>query len=137
MFLKRMPLKCKKDMAEKQDIAMNQFQIVTDVTYLYGEATDSSQGKIKKSTFLDDILCVRSGFLYNDQEHVDNLKKPGMYSHGDPIIGTGIYGGHGLLLVLHIGDYTIQIDFPIYKDYILFRKCYINNWSEWKSVTLT
>ena len=31
-----LPLKCK-IMAEKQDIAMNQFQVVTDVEYIYGE----------------------------------------------------------------------------------------------------
>ena len=48
-----MPLKCKKDMAEKQDIAMNQFQIVTDVAYVYGEKSDSSQGKIEKNVFID------------------------------------------------------------------------------------
>lgn len=39
-------------MAEKQDIAMNAFQIVTDVAYIYGEKSDSSQGKIKKSDLL-------------------------------------------------------------------------------------
>lgn len=30
-----MPLKCVIVMAEKQDIAMNQFQIVTDADYVY------------------------------------------------------------------------------------------------------
>lgn len=33
-------------MAEKQDIAMNQFQVVTDVEYIYGETANGSQGKI-------------------------------------------------------------------------------------------
>lgn len=32
-------------MAEKQDIAMNQFQMVTDVTYVYGEKSNN-QNKI-------------------------------------------------------------------------------------------
>lgn len=32
-----MPLKCKEDMAEKQDIAMNQFPVVTSMKYVYGE----------------------------------------------------------------------------------------------------
>lgn len=41
---------------ETGDIAMNAFKILTDVVYLYGEAADSSQGKIKKSTFLNGIL---------------------------------------------------------------------------------
>jgi len=40
-------------MAEKQDIAMNQFKVLTDVTYVYGEKSDSSQGKIEKNVFID------------------------------------------------------------------------------------
>ena len=47
MFLKRMPLKCKEDMAEKQDIAMNQFPVVTSMKYVYGEKTDSGQAKME------------------------------------------------------------------------------------------
>ena len=43
-----MPLKYK-NMAEKQDIAMNQFQIVSDAPYVYVELAEGSQGKIKKS----------------------------------------------------------------------------------------
>ena len=39
-------------MAEKQDIAMNQFQIVTDADYVYVEK-GNNQGKIKKSDFID------------------------------------------------------------------------------------
>ena len=49
-----MPLKYK-NMAEKQDIAMNQFQIVTDADYVYVEK-GSSQGKIKKSDLLSSVL---------------------------------------------------------------------------------
>ena len=40
-----MPLKCKEDMAEKQDIAMNQFPVVTDLSYVYGEKSNN-QNKI-------------------------------------------------------------------------------------------
>lgn len=39
-------------MAEKQDIAMNQFTVVTDADYVYVEK-GNSQGKIKKSDFID------------------------------------------------------------------------------------
>lgn len=49
-------------MAEKQDIAMNAFKVLTDVTYVYGEASDSSQGKIKKSDLLSLILGTREKF---------------------------------------------------------------------------
>ena len=45
-----------KDMAEKQDIPMNAFKILTNVAYLYGEATDISQGKIERNTFLSRVL---------------------------------------------------------------------------------
>ena len=35
------------------DIAMNQFQVVTDAAYIYAEAANGSQVKIKKSDFID------------------------------------------------------------------------------------
>ena len=35
-------------------------------------------------SFLSDILCARGSFIYNSQEVIDNLKKPGVYKHGDP-----------------------------------------------------
>ena len=39
-----------------QDIAMNAFQIVTNVAYIYAEAANGSQVKIKKGTFLNGIM---------------------------------------------------------------------------------
>lgn len=45
-------------MAEKQDIAMNQFQIVTDAPYVYVELADGSQGKIKKSDLVEVIRAA-------------------------------------------------------------------------------
>ena len=42
-------------MAE-QDIAMNAFQIVTNVAYIYAEAANGSQVKINKDTFLNGIM---------------------------------------------------------------------------------
>lgn len=42
-------------MAEKQDIAMNQFQIVSDAPYVYVELADGSQGKIKKEDLVEII----------------------------------------------------------------------------------
>jgi len=41
------------------DIAMNQFKVLTDVTYVYGEASDSSQGKIRKSDLLSKMFQYR------------------------------------------------------------------------------
>ena len=34
-------------MAEKQDIKMNQFPVVTSMKYVYGEKTDSGQAKME------------------------------------------------------------------------------------------
>lgn len=45
-------------MAEKQDIAMNQFQIVSDAPYVYVELADGSQGKIKKSDLVEVIRAA-------------------------------------------------------------------------------
>ena len=94
------------------------------------------------NSFLSDILCARGSFIYNSQEVIDNLKQPGVYMHGDPIIGTGtFYGAHGVLLVLYVNEYTIHIDFPARKNFILVRKCVTVNgkddWSEWKYISLT
>lgn len=40
-------------MAEKQDIKMNQFQVVTDAAYIYAEAANGSQVKIKKNPLVE------------------------------------------------------------------------------------
>ena len=45
-------------MAEKQDIAMNQFQVVTDVEYIYGETANGSQVKIKKSDLFTRVFAL-------------------------------------------------------------------------------
>lgn len=50
-FAKKCPLNVR-DMAG-QDIPMNAFKLLTDAAYLYGEATDSSQGKIEKDVFIN------------------------------------------------------------------------------------
>lgn len=62
MFLKRMPLKYAIVMAGS-DIAMNQFQIVSDAPYVYVELADGSQGKIKKSD-LANVMDTLIGGLF-------------------------------------------------------------------------
>ena len=73
-----MPLKCK-NMADKQDIAMNQFQMVTDAPYIYVELADGSQGKIKKSDLLSSVL---SGNLNYPNGDINELKNNGIYYVG-------------------------------------------------------
>lgn len=43
------------------DIAMNQFQVVTDAEYIYGETANGSQGKVAKNQ-LENI--IRKGDVY-------------------------------------------------------------------------
>ena len=57
------------------DIAMNAFKVLTDVTYVYGEAADSSQGKIKKSDLLSEMFQYRGDV----SENYDNFIKNGIY----------------------------------------------------------
>lgn len=71
-------------MAEKQDIAMNAFKVLTDVTYVYGEASDSSQGKIKKG----DLAEIMGGVL-----NIDGLRQDfdGNFSNFTQWIKGGVY----------------------------------------------
>ena len=88
-----LPLKCK-NMAE-QDIAMNQFQVITDAEYIYAEATNGSQGKIKKSDLiskllasseLDKIKIISKSVAVNQKLSLD--LKNGLYF----LIGSGNFG---------------------------------------------
>ena len=125
-----MPLKCK-NMAEKQDIAMNEFPVVTDLSYLYGEKSNSSQVKIKVSDLLSSIFQYRGPI--NDANIATNT---GYYR-----INSGIqnmpYDGFGILLVFKALDYILQIYSGGSR--ILVRKASGDNvsWGDWKSVTLT
>ena len=64
------------------------------------------------------------------------MTTPGVYNHGDSIVGTN--GSYGLLLVIKSATYVGQIDFT-YNGKIIFRFSSDNGstWSNWKSVTLT
>lgn len=70
-------------MAEKQDIAMNAFQIVTDAEYIYAETANGSQVKIKKS---DLIKLIADSLLI--REPISISTKIGIE------VDTGILGTH-------------------------------------------
>lgn len=72
-------------MAEKQDIAMNQFQVVTDAAYIYAEAANGSQVKIKKSD-LADVLFNQKGL------YPQNIRKIKALASGE-IFDLGVKGG--------------------------------------------
>ena len=137
MFLKRMPLKCK-NMAEKQDIAMNQFQMVTDAPYIYVELADGSQGKIKKSDLLNAMF--QKGTPVKDYNLNTEI---GIYYINVSVNGT-INGpsnsiSYGILFVLKgLNNYIVQIACSVTGLLNVFIRTRTElTWSEWKSITIT
>ena len=137
MFLKRMPLKCK-NMADKQDIAMNQFQMVTDAPYIYVELADGSQGKIKKSDLLNAMF--QKGTPVKDYNLNTEI---GIYYINVSVNGT-INGpsnsiSYGILFVLKgLNNYIVQIACSVTGLLNVFIRTRTElTWSEWKSVNIT
>ena len=120
-------------MAEKQDIAMNQFQIVSDADYVYVEK-GNSQGKIKKSDLLSEVFQYRGSLSQYD----DTSLKIGFYIDLNNATGrpSNLYE-YGMLLVFPIGNtmiFHVHIDT---RSIINFRVYSSGKWAEWKSITLT
>lgn len=149
-----MPLKYK-NMAEKQDIAMNQFQVVSDAPYIYVELADGSQGKIKKSDLVEVIRAAMP---------VVTTDKNGLYSKDDfPLRGyTNKYDLNTINRNACIRISNIHLNGPVagsnygclrcsvYEEYILQEYWGLDGilwvrqstnrgetWEEWKSVKFT
>ena len=119
------------------DIAMNAFKVLTDVVYVYGEANDSSQGKIKKSDLLSEMFQYRGDV----SENYDNFIKNGIYQiySGANVTNAPTGIGYGMLLVFKTKFYLFQIAMDVRPGNISV-KLRTNSgpaWSDWKSVTLT
>ena len=82
-----MPLKCE-IMAEKQDIAMNQFPVVTDLSYVYGEKSNN-QNKIAVEDLAKQMGIYTKKW---DSNKGDLLEINAPYSIF--IIGESVIGGH-------------------------------------------
>ena len=54
-------------MADKQDIKMNSFAQATDAAYIYAEAANGSQVKIKKSDLFTSVFAYK-GLLREDKD---------------------------------------------------------------------
>ena len=128
-------------MAEKQDIAMNQFQIVTDADYVFVEK-GKNQGKIKKSDLLSSLFQGRGDVTSN----LDDYTTTGFYGINGGIYNTGVVS-YGMLLVFNgtgvagggLGNPIVQIAFNGYHPAVAMkiRVSWTDKWSDWKSVTLT
>lgn len=132
-----LPLKCK-NMADKQDIAMNQFQMVTDAPYIYVELADGSQGKIKKSDLLNAMF--QKGTPVKDYNLNTEI---GIYYINVSVNGT-INGpsnsiSYGILFVLKgLNNYIVQIACSVTGLLNVFIRTRTElTWSEWKSITIT
>ena len=125
-------------MADKQDIAMNQFQMVTDAPYIYVELADGSQGKIKKSDLLNAMF--QKGTPVKDYNLNTEI---GIYYINVSVNGT-INGpsnsiSYGILFVLKgLNNYIVQIACSVTGLLNVFIRTRTElAWSEWKSVNIT
>ena len=117
-----LPLKCENIMAEKQDIAMNAFQIVTDAEYIYAETANGSQVKIKKSDLLGALFQSRGevpskGYNYCSKSGVYDIVK-GVSLPDGPTYGVE----YGVLINIVGIVYAAQVIFEAFTSQrILFR----------------
>ena len=124
-------------MAE-QDIKMNQFQVVTDAAYIYAEASNGSQVKIKKSDLLNAMF--QKGTPVKDYNLNTEI---GIYYINVSVNGT-INGpsnsiSYGILFVLKgLNNYIVQIACSVTGLLNVFIRTKTERaWSEWKSVNIT
>ncbi|WP_417189076.1 pyocin knob domain-containing protein [Bacteroides sp.] len=124
-------------MAE-QDIKMNQFQVVTDAAYIYAEASNGSQVKIKKSDLLNAMF--QKGTPVKDYNLNTEI---GIYYINVSVNGT-INGpsnsiSYGILFVLKgLNNYIVQIACSVTGLLNVFIRTRTElAWSEWKSVNIT
>ena len=109
-----------------EDIKMNQFQIVSDAPYVYVDLANGSQGKIKKSDFVEVIraampvatqdskgLMSNKGFFQEntieDVSDYNNSIGAGTYSH---TVDIGSGNPTGILFVIHGKRYSSHVDIP-------------------------
>lgn len=131
------------------DIAMNQFQIVSDAPYIYVELADGSQGKIKKEDLVKVIrdampvatqdykgLMPANGLFYRGNIRNDNLENVGSsfgYAYGAED-GSGITGTFLSLFT----DSSLQIKASFSAGTLKFRvyNLQTEEWSPWRSISI-
>ena len=119
-------------MAEKQDLAMNQFQVVTDVEYIYGETANGSQVKIKKSDLLNAMF--QKGSL---AQNANDLVQTGIYRGGN--IENAPSNDISAIIVFNASPYIIHFCLAKTTGRIYYRRS-VNNgesWYSWLSINTT
>ena len=121
-------------MADKK---MNEFQQVADAEYVYVEAADGSQVKIKKSDLFSSIFQYRG--LASSHDFNDN-DISGSYQTGDfsrnAANNPGV--GYGVLVCMDVGSYLLQFSFDMFEKKMYYRmRTNLNEWKNWYYVSFT
>ena len=122
-----------------QDRFMNDFTPVTDGTYIYAEAADGSQVKIRKSDLLTALLTLDKIVVESD---FDNYRAIGIYRiSGGTIKNSPPNISYGLLVVLSAPPYYLQLAYEVRANLVASAirtsPSWGSGWSDWKSITLT
>ena len=127
-----------------EDIKMNSFAQATDAAYIYAEAANGSQVKIKKSDLLSSVL---SGNLNYPNGDINELKNNGIYYVGSNptakdvgITFLGVFAAPPS--VMQIGyDSNYEEDSAAIALKVRFilrgNDASYSTWSKWRSISLT
>ena len=116
-------------MADKR---MYEFTPAANGTYIYAEAADGSQVKIKKSDLIGALFQDRGTF----ENDANQLKTAGMY-YITANTQNSPYGYSGLMLVFCSGSAVTQIVYSVFDGSFRKRALLYNNgnwdvWTNWK-----
>ena len=125
-------------MADKQDIKMNSFAQATDAAYIYAEAVNGSQVKIKKSDLFTSVFAYK-GLLREDKD-LNTISENGIYYSANALNSPERVTG--LLLHYMETDMASQILInsrtgELYTRSQVYNTGNWDKWTEWKSITLT
>lgn len=121
-------------MAEKQDMPMNAFKIVSNTQYVYVELADGSQGKMLKTEFLNNFVERKMGITIDCNEIKGNGYIAAHLWKNGPMSAIAI-----LETIAYSDDWIIQRFSVPGTSIRMFVRSFYNGttWSEWKSITLT
>jgi len=135
-----------------EDIKMNSFAQATDAAYIYAEAANGSQVKIKKSDLVEVIraampvvtqeikgLMPPNAIIYKGMLGATDLKDADSsfgYAYGNTD-GSNAVGPYLSLNVA--GGYMFQLKVSVLGDSLKFRTYHKDTdiWSSWKSISFT
>ena len=120
------------------DIAMNSFAQATDAAYIYAEAANGSQVRIKKSDLFTSVFAYK-GLLISDKD-LNTISENGIYYSANALNSPERVTG--LLLHYMETDMASQIlinsrNGELYTRSRVYNTGNWDKWTEWKSISLT